>query len=686
MRTATIWLPRGGKQRALLNVDGDVPIRLIQVLLGLLCLWAAPVADAQTLNTTDFQIEWKVANRFRLFSDADFFRKQESAWGQYLIHVGEQNLSAEQKQALAANSSVLGTEHVLNDRYIAFSRILRSKFDWRGWAASGEGKLCWNPEKRQHDACGSIEEYVTPQAHEIQLSLRALKANALVREFNCEWRVGNAEAITAPCDAAVNAMLPYPNGADISVNVEGEQPITLAVKVRDLLIVGMGDSFGSGEGNPDMPVTFDAGQRHANLYPQRSENNVSGSAQWMDRLCHRSLYSHQLRAALQIAIENPQSSVTFMGYACSGASVANGILGPQEYVERVSTTGAAAGASRFISGDSKDSQIRWLLRELCAVKPEQDNGLWTCPGNKFRRTVDYVFLSIGGNDIGFANVVAWATIRESTSATLAKFFGATVPPKQFAGNMREILPGAYAQLAKALEVAVPLHSGEPVFDASHVILTGYPDMLVDETGKLCEASGGDEDAEDKYAANQSLDAFSSWLATTSKRLNAVHEQLAKLHTRMRDLAGDQGWTFAGRVYEDRLFTRHGFCAQSSKFADDPAEVLMLPCWGKADRATQTCQSSWSGKAREWRPYNPQNQNFPYALRQRWVRTFNDAYMTINQKVVTKSGLIDEKSSGQTFSETTGAMHPNAEGQAAMADAILLEIRPLIAETLNAGIY
>ena len=128
--------------------------------------------------------------------------------------------------------------------------------------------------------------------------------NALISEYNCEWRVGDAPVQTAPCDGTVTASLPYPSGADISVAVAGEQPIALKAKVRDLLIVGMGDSFASGEGNPDMPAEFSEAQRHNNLYPRRKNNDASGSAQWTDELCHRSLYGHQLRAALQIAIEN----------------------------------------------------------------------------------------------------------------------------------------------------------------------------------------------------------------------------------------------------------------------------------------------------------------------------------------------------------------------------------------------
>ena len=638
-------------------------------------------AQAQTLNTSDYLIEWKVVNRFRLFkSDADFTR-QENAWRQYQLHVNGQTQSPDEKQRLIASSSVLGIEHVLNDRFIAFSRTLRENFNWKGWASQTFTNLCWNPESRRHDACGGIDPYINPVSHEIEARLRAKGRTSLIAEYNCQWRVGDGEPKTVPCDAPVRLELPYPNGGDISVNVEGENPISLPAKVKDLLIVGLGDSFGSGEGNPDVPVTMSATQRYRNLYPMRAENNATADAQWMDKICHRSLYSHQLRAALQIGIENPQSSVTFLGYACSGASVDAGILGPQEYVERVAST-TPGGGSRYLSGSSRDSQLNWLLRELCAVQPEEKRGLWTCPDNAYRRPIDYLFLSVGGNDIGFSNVVAWATLRKGTSATLAKYFGATVPPKQFEANMGEVLPDAYTRLARTLEAVLPVYSGDPVFDPSRVVLTSYPDMLVDETGNVCPAGTSEDEEEDRYPANQSLDGFVSWLATTSNRMTAVHDLLSNLHARMKAHAGDLGWTFAGRVYEDRFFTRHGFCAQRSKFADDPAEVLMLPCWGKADRPTQTCQSSWSGKAKEWRPYNPATQNYPYALRQRWVRTFNDAYMAINQKVLTKSGLVDDRSSAQAFTETTGAMHPNAEGQAAMADAMLLDIRDDIAELLN----
>lgn len=650
-----------------------------------LLLPALAGAHAQTLNAGSFRIEWQVENRFRLFRDAALFKHHENAWRQYLLHVEGRGLAAHETAALVSRTAVLGSEHVLNDRHIAFTHMLRQNFDWRGWAAAASGGLCYDSETRRHSACGGIDAWLNPPSHGIELWLTALGHEPLPAGKTCEWRIGGQVVATAPCGERVSGpkvALPYPAGAEISVAVVGEQPIMLQAKVRDIVIVGLGDSFASGEGNPDVPVEFAEARRYRNLYPRRKVDGTAGSAQWSDRLCHRSPYGHQFRAALQVGIENPQAAVTFLDYSCSGASVEAGILGPQEYVERQSMTEVTSQPAAVpLSGGSKDSQMYRLLREVCLEKPKEKDGLWICPEGRYRRNIDFVFLSVGGNDIGFANVVAWTTLREGASAAIAKFFGATVSAKQFAENMHDVLPGAYARLAKAFEAALPVYSaGDKVFDASRVVLTAYPDPVTDETGNICKAGG--DDKEDLFPANQSLDGFSSWLAASNRRLAAVRDKFATLHETMRNLAGDHGWSFAGRIYAERMFEGHGFCARNPDFAFDPPEVLMIPCWGDAARPTLTCQSSWTGKVKQWRPFNPAAQNFPYALRQRWVRSFNDAYMTINQKVVDRRGKIDEPTSAGVFSETTGALHPTAEGQAAMADALLLDVRPMVVELLG----
>ena len=658
--------------------------RLILFIAALLSLFALP-AEAQTLTTSQFKIEWQVTNRFRLFRDPGFFKLHENAWRQYLLHVDQQGMASDERDSFVARTSVIGSEHVLNDRFIAFSNILRQNFDWRGWAAKGQDATCYDPKKRNHSACGGIDAYVTPTSHAIELWLTG-EGVTVPATAVCEWRIGGQLVAQTSCADRVSGpgvALPYPDGAEISVNVVGEAPIITEAKVKDLLIAGMGDSFASGEGNPNLPVAFGDTRRFRNFYPLRRQNDAGGNAQWTDELCHRSLYGQLLRAALQIAVENPQASVTYLDYTCSGASIAQGILAPQTYVERVASTERSAQlAAPQVAGGAKDSQLYRLMRELCRDTPDVKDGIPTCPGNNFRRTLDFLFLSVGGNDIGFSNIVAWASLRDSVSASIASFLGATVSAKEFANRMHDILPDAYAQLASALERSVPVTSApDGVFDPSRVILTAYPDLVTNEAGDICDASPDGGDGEDRYAANQSLDMFSSWLTAQPDRLAKVREQFLLLYKRMRDLAGDHGWTFAGHIYADKMFEGHGFCAQNLKRITDPAEQLMMPCYGNAERDTQTCQSSLSGKEGQWRPYNPATQDYPYALRQRWVRTFNDAYMVINQKVRDRFGKLDEQASAAVFSETTGALHPSAEGHAAMADSLMLTLRPVVYDML-----
>mgnify|MGYP001792286084 CR=1 FL=1 len=57
-------------------------------------------------------------------------------------------------------------------------------------------------------------------------------------------------------------------------------------------------------------------------------------------------------------------------------------------------------------------------------------------------------------------------------------------------------------------------------------------------------------------------------------------------------------------------------------------------------------------------------------------------MVSNQRVVDRPGRIAEASSVREFTETTGAMHPNADGNAALADAMLMDLPPAIAKLMD----
>jgi hypothetical protein len=82
-------------------------LRILFLLLAFLGLFGS-TATAQTLDASQFRIDWQVVNRFRLFSDARFFKLHENAWRQYLLHVDGRNMELEQRDSYIARTSVLG--------------------------------------------------------------------------------------------------------------------------------------------------------------------------------------------------------------------------------------------------------------------------------------------------------------------------------------------------------------------------------------------------------------------------------------------------------------------------------------------------------------------------------------------------------------------------------------------------
>ncbi|MCK9912176.1 hypothetical protein MXD81_23685, partial [Microbacteriaceae bacterium K1510] len=89
-------------------------------------------------------------------------------------------------------------------------------------------------------------------------------------------------------------------------------------------------------------------------------------------------------------------------------------------------------------------------------------------------------------------------------------------------------------------------------------------------------------------------------------------------------------------------------------------------------------------AEGWRPYNPADYK-AYAPRQRWFRTPNDAFMTGNfhvaQALLQKVLKLDAFAWFQLVLASTysGAFHPTAEGQAAIADAVAHKARNVLAK-------
>jgi hypothetical protein len=147
---------------------------------------------------------------------------------------------------------------------------------------------------------------------------------------------------------------------------EGERTI----RVQDWLVIGLGDSIGSGEGNPDLP-----------------EGDGRSVARWQDRRCHRSAKSYQARAARALENHDDQTSVTFVHLACSGAAISEGVTG---------------GYGGIVNPGA-----------LAPLNAQLDEALDLVGG----RDVDAVILSIGANDMRFGDILLFCVKHQECQDT-----------------------------------------------------------------------------------------------------------------------------------------------------------------------------------------------------------------------------------------------------------------------------
>ncbi len=230
------------------------------------------------------------------------------------------------------------------------------------------------------------------------------------------------------------------------------------LQVRDFLIVGLGDSVASGEGNPDI--------------------FGGGAASWQDPRCDRSARSFEARAAIGIEqLAHGQASVTFMHLACSGAGISIGATGPY--------FGISPGGERLPLA-SQVSQLERLAGS---------------------RKVDAVAISIGANDIGFGDIVMFCALHSNCNSIPFRD-GKTLD--QITRAKIRALPGLYATLAHRLKAA-----GVP---AARVYITQYFDPTRDASGQFCDPGLGLMDGNDNaWAYNAVVRRLNVQVATAAQQ-------------------------------------------------------------------------------------------------------------------------------------------------------------------------
>lgn len=596
------------------------------------------------------RIDWRVENPFRFFTDPTHTEMHRATFA---------SLSDEERRF-----PVTSAERALSERH-----------GGEGWAGSVLDHTCWDSARNRHN-CRSTPDYMSPKSHRV---LAALRDAEDVANSDCTWLTAprggrpRGQAITLPCDTPVVLEIPYPTGADILVEVAGRPSAQTFVQVKDLLIVGLGDSFGSGEGNPDVPVrlsrqrTVDYGRGEKGVeltgYPARigdwkeigDKAFVDANPRWLDQACHRSLYSHQLRTALQLAIEDHARAVTFVSYSCSGAEIVDGLF-------------LRYKGHEWVPSPPDLSQISALAQAQCGGDPAKDYDLpeayhmggrvpalkgglvlRKCDPEHARR-IDLLLVSIGGNDIGFARLVANAVLADKSSLRRVGGWFGQVHGFMEASRQLEELDDRYKSLNRALHNILHISWAEP----DRMLLVSYPALTLLEDGRsVCPdgRAGMTVVSDFELSADKAKDSM-----VAAERLDHSMQAASRLH----------GWTFVGA--HRKWFVGRSICAGWTDNALSSADDLRLP--------------RWTGT--EWVPFNPSDWR-PYVPRQRWFRTPNDAYMTANfhvsKSVLQKALPVSTMNWFQVLlaSLYSGAFHPTAEGQAAIADAVVVEARRVLSK-------
>ena len=617
--------------------------RMIQatLLLGPLYAFPMPPAAAQAAAATapdaPMQISWEVRNRFRLFrEERDFLIHTETLRG----------------------GSVLGSEQTLE---------LQS--DGRGWARNTVNRLCIDLNGRITEPCtrdNVKESYLTPTEHPVTVRLTGqIPVGAI-----CAWSFDDGEGprqSTLDCAESVNFRARYgrPTVAtvDVSSGPEVPQRVVTEIMVRDILIAGLGDSIASGEGNPDRAIALSdegfcfrsylggatgqfyrpsragfKGGRACESYESLQTWQRQG-ALWFNSPCHRSLYSYQTRAALALAAQHPHIAVTYLPLACSGATIADGLFGSQHARECPLTKSATTCQGNV------DAQLTALREALTAAQRRQPT-----------RRLDLILLSIGANDINFSGLVADVIVDNTTERVLFKRSGVIGSVEDSRAALQRDLPQAFGKLREALK---PLIGP----DLSRVVYVSYANPAL-SNGAPCP--GGPA----------GFDIHPSFNAEPQRLANVANYVQSEFLPQLKAIALCQSGILCRDPRTDRMtfvdahqaaFADHGFCVRAASDPEFDRECFSAK--GDSfdpDIVAAAAQPMSCGRgASEFRAYLP---------RARWIRDANDSYfaaMTYPQGTsATQPSDIHDATWGVLSAVYGGAIHPTAEGHAAMADATL----------------
>ncbi len=293
-----------------------------------------------------------------------------------------------------------------------------------------------------------------------------------------------------------------------------------------VLIISLGDSSASGEGNPDS--TFPNTQWRASDTTDPRKASLVAS----DRACHRSSRSGPRLAADAFRNLHPELDVEFTSFACSGAKVGD-VIG-------------IAGAPRAHDGTPFDPIP---FGPPGAVNlPLQVQQVIDVYGNE---RIDALILNIGINDLGFGSQVTRCMAEDNCWFPLSPGFPNTA---QLEADLRSRYDALRTELARLLP------------NVANIYVNEYPDATRNESSQFCNgvplwcwvpvgfppALPVDPRCSPDPLVMR-IDALESqWASTAGIGVlnDVIHDKTAQ--------SEDAGWHMVGGV--SSRFVNHGFCA------------------------------------------------------------------------------------------------------------------------------
>lgn len=428
-------------------------------------------------------------------------------------------------------------------------------------------------------------------------------------------------------------------GAPYSGYPSGKTFDEQTVEVKDLLIVSLGDSYGSGEGSPDIPQQIDG------------LGYVSAPARWQDRRCHRSAAAPSAQAAMTLEAADPHSTVTFLSFACSGATINQPYFGDQSNFDPyripppggfqkprgTGILGPYIGTEPPLLNGGPDYRDEVKLPSQI----DQMHRAITNDGQLPARHIAALSVSGGGNDMGFGPLASVCTLYyECPEHFVDDAFGrGPIRLKNRFQQSLDTMPARYAAMAEALE-------GFPI---DKVYITQYPDPTRDTSGALCSAILDDVIPgwmQPFLAAAAVLD-FSPVPAVPFQMDRAdravEHDEMAYaanvvlpgMNGQVRSGATANGWTLVDGIADEtaNLFSGHGYCASDS--------------WIRRAADATRLQGPWDP---------PLNCNMVSL-----IFTF---------PIFAAAGCLPPATT-----ETTGTLHPTSDGYRAIAGRLVAKMRP-----------